>query len=53
MARNFYMSGTLRDNLVRKMKASDSEIDKYVKMLKLDEDIEDYDFKGLDSHITF
>ena len=53
MARNFYMGGTLRENLVRKMKVPDAEIDKYVKILKLDQDIEDYDLKGLDSHITF
>lgn len=53
MSRNFYMSGTLRENLVRKMKIDDKIIDKYVRTLRLDEDIENYDLHGLDSHITF
>ena len=53
MVKNFYMSGTLKDNILRKIQATDEEVDKYIKMLKLDEDIEDYDLYGLDSPIRF
>lgn len=36
MNRNFYFSGTVRDNLVRKTHVSNEEINEYVKLLKLD-----------------
>lgn len=53
MNQNFYISGSLRENLVRKVVCSDQEVDALIKELKLDEDIEDYDTNGLNSEVHF
>ena len=53
MPKNFYLSGTLRDNILWKIEASDEEARKYVRELKINEEIEDYDEKGLDAEIKF
>lgn len=53
MSKNFYFSGTLRENLIRKIIVDEEEILEYITDLKLDEDIEDFDLKGLDSQINF
>ena len=53
MSKNFYMSGTLRDNIMWKIDATDQEADKYIKLLKINEQIEGYDEKGLDTEIKF
>ena len=51
--KNFYISGTLRENLVRKVYVEDRDLEVYVKELHIDHDIEDYDLHGLDSPIHF
>lgn len=53
MTRNFYLSGTLRDNLVRKITVGDDVVQHYIRLLKVDDDIEDYDTLGLDAPIYF
>ena len=53
MTRNFYQSGTLRDNLIRKVKISDDKVSHYIRLLKIDNDVEDYDILGLDAPIYF
>lgn len=50
---NFYFTGTLRENLVRKIKIDEEEVDEYIKALKIDEDLEDYDLHGLDTKIFY
>lgn len=53
-AKNFYMSGTLRENLVwNAYEVDEAEIEGYVKLLKLDADFDDYEENGLDTVITF
>ena len=39
MSKNFYFSGTLRENLVRKIIVDEEEVLEYISDLKLDEDI--------------
>lgn len=39
MNKNFYFTGTLRENLVRKIEVDDQEIDKYIRLLRINEDI--------------
>lgn len=53
MTRNFYLSGTLKDNIVRKISISSDLVNHYVRLLKIDHDIEDYDILGLDAPIYF
>ena len=50
---NFYFTGTLRENLVRKIVIDEEEVDEYIKELKIDEDIDDYDLHGLDTRIYY
>lgn len=53
MTRNFYLSGTLRDNLIRKLTIREETVRHYIRLLKVDDDIEDYDTLGLDAPIYF
>lgn len=53
MNQNFYISGTLRENLVRKVYVEDHELEQYVQELHIDHDIEEYDLHGLDSMVHF
>jgi ABC-type multidrug transport system fused ATPase/permease subunit len=53
-AKNFYMSGTLRENLAwNSDDVNEAEIEEYVRMVKLDVDFDDYEEHRLDTLITF
>ena len=53
MNKNFYISGTLRENLIRKVYVEDSDVHKLIHDLHIDEDIDDYDQHGLDARVHF
>ena len=46
---NFYFTGTLRENLGRKIHIDEGEVREFVELLKIGDDIEEYDVDGLDS----
>lgn len=50
---NFYFTGTLRENLGRKIHIDEGEVREFVELLKIGDDIEEYDVDGLDSKIYY